>query len=187
MTTTTMRNGVDIDTVFATINAVAEQRELAEFQFRATNEWVAGAHSRTTISGFSGAGGDHAHAATFEYDADHPQVLVGTDNGPTPVEYLLVAIASCLTAGIAGVAAARKVDLTKVTSTVEGDINLLRVFGITDEGRNGYKSIRVNFEIEGDADQATLEAIVAQSVNRSAVYDVLTNGVPVVVNTNVVG
>src|SRR3954453_11676491 len=113
-------------------------------------------------------------------DFDHPAVLVGTDNGPTPVEYLLHAIAACLTAGIANIAAARGVELTKVTSTVEGDIDLLGILGLSDGSvRNGYEQIRVAFHIEGDADDETLRAIVEQSRRRSAVYDVLTQPTPV--------
>jgi len=121
---------------------------------------------------------EHRHVTTV--DADHPAVLVGDDHAPTPVEYLLHAIAACLTAGVANVAAARGVELTKVTSTVQGDIDLLGIFGLSDGSvRNGYEQIKVTFHIDGDADEATLRRIVEQSRNRSAVYDVLTNGTPV--------
>ena len=173
-------NGVDTPTLFATINAVKGMPELAKFQFRATNQWVKGTHSRTMIDSFSGAGASHTHATPFRYDADHPAVLVGTDQAPTPVEFLLHALCACLTAGIANVAAARGVTLTSVESTIEGDINLLGILGLSDGSvRNGYQGIKVTFHIEGDADDATLRRIVEQSRNRSAVYDVLTNGTPV--------
>jgi len=173
------RNGVDTPTLFATINAVREQPPLARFQFRARNRWVEGTNSRTRIESFSGAGGEQAHGRPFEYDADHPAVLCGGDRGPTPVEFLLHGLASCLTAGIANVAAARGVTLTAVESTVEGDIDLRGILGLSKEVRNGYERIRVRFRIEGDAPPETLRGIVEQSRARSAVFDVLTNGVPV--------
>jgi uncharacterized OsmC-like protein len=173
------RHGVDTPTLLATINAVGAQPELAEFTFRATNRWQKGTHSRSTIRAFHGAGGEQSHAREFTYDADHPAVLVGADNGPTPVEFVLHALASCLTAGIGNIAATRGVTLHEVESTVEGDINLLGIFGLSREVRNGYRGIRVSFKIKGDAPAKKLEEIVMQSRNRSAVYDVLTNGVPV--------
>jgi uncharacterized OsmC-like protein len=188
MTTTTttqspQRNGVDTATLFATLDAVKGQNEIAKFQFRASNTWVTGTHSRSTASGFFGAMQEMQHKGDTVLDFDHPAVLVGTDNGPTPVEYLLHAIAACLTAGIANIAAARGVELTKVTSTVEGDIDLLGILGLSDGSvRNGYEQIRVSFYVEGDADDATLRGIVEQSRRRSAVYDVLTNPTPVVID-----
>jgi uncharacterized OsmC-like protein len=172
-------NGVDTPNLFATINVVRSQPELGAFQFRAKNRWVRGTHSRTRIESFSGAGGEHTHATTFEFDADHPAVLVGADNGPTPVEFLLHGLASCLTAGIANIAAARGVSLTEVESTIEGDIDLRGILGLSDEVRNGYRRIRASFRIKGDAPAEKLQQIVEQSRARSAVYDVLTNGVPV--------
>ena len=184
MSTTTIerhrRNGVDVPTLFATLDAVKGQNEIAKFQFRATNTWQTGTHSRTEISGFFGAMQEMAHRHVTVVDADHPEVLVGADNAPTPVEYLLHAIAACLTAGIGNIASARGVDLTKVSSTVEGDINLLGILGLSDGSvRNGYEQMRVTFHIEGDADDDTLRSIVEQSRQRSAVYDVLTNPTPV--------
>jgi uncharacterized OsmC-like protein len=172
-------NGVDTPTLFATINAVAGQPELAKFQFRASNRWMRGTRSRSRIESFSGAGGEHTHASTFEYDADHPKVLVGEDHGPTPIEFLLHGLAACLTAGIANIAAARGVTLSEVESTVEGDIDLRGILGISNEVRNGYQRIKVNFTIKGDAPAEKLRDIVAQSQARSAVLDVLRNGVPV--------
>jgi uncharacterized OsmC-like protein len=124
---------------------------------------------------------DSTRTTPFSYDADHPEVLVGTNNGPTAVEFLLHAIAACLTSGIGNVAAARGITLYRVRSTVEGDIDLMGILGLSDSVRNGYRQIRVNFEIEGDASPEKLAALVEQSRNRSAVYDVLTNGTDVVV------
>lgn len=182
----TPRNGIDVPTVFATIGAVAGQPELAKFRFRATTRWVKGTHCRTTIDGFSGAGGEHVHKHEHVYDADHPAVLVGADNGPAPVEFVLHALGSCLMAGVASVAAARRIDLHEVTAKIEGLVDLRGVLGISDQVRNGYQSIRVSFDIKGDAPADKLQQIVEQSRNRSAVFDVITNAVPVeiVVNAN---
>jgi len=180
ITTKPSRNGVDTATLFATLDAVKQQNEIARFQFRASNTWVSGTHSRSTVSGYYGAGQEMTHAHDTVLDADHPPVLVGNDHGPTPVEFLLPALASCLTAGLANIAAARGVNLTKVTSTVEGDIDLLGIFGLSDDSiRNGYQGIRVTFHVEGDADEETLRGLVDQSRRRSAVYDALTNPTPV--------
>jgi uncharacterized OsmC-like protein len=176
------RNGVDTPTLLTTINAIAGQPELAEFQFRASNRWQQGTHSRSRIQSFYGAGAEQMHEKDFVFDADHPEIFVARDQGPTPVEFLLHALASCLTAGIGTIAAARGVTLYEVESTVEGDISMLGVLGLSDDVRNGYRGIRVNFKIKGDAPAEKLEKIIEQSRNRSAVYDVLTNGVPVTIS-----
>ncbi len=172
-------NGVDTPTLFATIGAVRAQPELARFRFRATNTWIQGTHSRSRLETFEGAGGVHRHVREFSCDADHPLVLVGRDQGPTPVEFLLHALAACLTAGIGNVAAARGVTLYEVESTVEGDIDLRGILGISGEVRNGYEGIRATFKVRGDASPERMREIVEQSRARSAVYDVLTRGVPV--------
>jgi uncharacterized OsmC-like protein len=177
--TPTPRNGVNVPVLFATLDAVNGQKDLAKFQFRATNRWVSGTHSKSTISGFYGAGQEQKHAESFEFPGDHPPVLVGEDKGPTPVEYLLHALASCLTAGIANVAAARGIDLTEVESTVIGDIDLLGILALDPEVRNGYQGVQVSFRIKGNASEEELMKLVMRSKDRSAVYDVMTNGVPV--------
>ncbi len=171
-------NGVDTTTLFATIDAVKQAPEMAKFQFRATNRWIIGTHSESTIHGFHGALQEMVHERPFNLTADHPAVLVGQDRGPTPVEFLLHAIAACLTAGIANIAAARGVNLTEVESTVEGDIDILGILGLSDDVRNGYQGIAVGIRLRGD-DPEKLRGVVEQSRRRSAVYDVLTNGVPV--------
>lgn len=176
------RHGVDTPVLLATINAVGGQPELAKFQFRAKNQWIKGTHSRTTMSDFSGAGGEHRHVAETTADGDHPAVLVGADQAPTPVEWVLHALATCLTAGIANIAAARGVTLKRVESTVTGDIDLRGILGLPGDVRNGYERIQVSFEIEGDAPPEKLRQIVEQSRDRSAVYDVITNGVSVDLN-----
>ncbi|HSM04743.1 MAG TPA: OsmC family protein [Longimicrobiales bacterium] len=177
-------NGVDVPTLFATIGAVDGNRELAQFRFRATNRWVSGTHSRNTVTTYFGAGADHDHQQEFVIDADHPAVLVGSDKGAVPVEYMLMGLASCLTAGIGNIASARGVTLTKVESRVEGDIDLQGILGLSDEVRNGFQNIRIDFDIEGDADEETLRKIVEQSRKRSAVFDVITNPTPVEITVN---
>ena len=177
-------NGVNIPGLFATINAVDGQRELAKFQFRATNKWVSGTHSRNSVHSFYGAGGDQQHVREFTVDADHPQVFAAEDNAPTPVELVLCGLASCLTGGIGTVSAARKVELYSVESTIEGDIDLQGILGLSDEVRNGFQNIRIDFKVEGDASEETLREIVKQSQARSAVFDIVTNGVPVEVTVN---
>jgi uncharacterized OsmC-like protein len=178
-----VRNGVDTATLFATLDAVKTDNEIARFQFRATNTWVSGTHNRSTIERFYGAKQEMSHRQAWTFDADHPAVLVGADNGPTPVEYVLHALAACLTAGLANIAAARGVHLTEVSSTVEGDIDLLGILGLSDEVRNGYQQIRVNFRLRGD-DPEKLRKVVEQSRKRSAVFDIVTNGVPVSIDVD---
>ena len=175
------RNGVDTATLFATLDAVKAAPEAAKFEFRASNEWVTGTHSRSTIDGFYGVGADRSHEHTFQFDADHPAVLVGRDNGPTPVEFVLHALAACLTAGLANIAAARGVRLTEVRSTVSGDIDLNGILGLNPAVRNGYQSITVRFTVKGDAPSDKLRELVEQSRARSAVYDIITNRVPVTI------
>ena len=177
-------NGVDTPTLFGTLDAVKGQPELGKFQFRARNRWQSGTLSETTIDTFSGAGGEHTHKTTFRLSADHPAVLVGADRAPLPVEYLLHALATCITGGIANIAAARGIALREVESSIEGDINLLGILGLAPSVRNGYQSIRATFSIKGDAPPEKLQEIVEQSRARSAVFDVLTNGVPVSMSVN---
>jgi uncharacterized OsmC-like protein len=184
MTTTvdeSMRNGVDTATLFATLDAVKAAPEAAKFQFRANNAWINGTHNRSTIHGYFGVGEERAHERTFHFDADHPAVLVGRDNGPTPVEFVLHALAACPTAGLANIAAARGIQLTEVRSTVSGDIDLNGILGLDLDVRNGYQNITVQFTVKGDAPAEKLRALVEQSRARSAVYDIITNQVPVTI------
>jgi uncharacterized OsmC-like protein len=189
MTTTestpTMRNGVDVATLFATLDAVKAQPEAAQFRFRAKNRWVSGTHSLGHISGFYGVGAEQERDRTYVVEADHPKVLVGNDNAPTPAELLLAALAACLTAGIGNIAAARGIELAEVESSIEGDIDLNGILGLSDEVRNGFENIRVKFKIRGDAPEDVLRRLVDQSKARSAVFDVLTNGTTVSVTADV--
>jgi uncharacterized OsmC-like protein len=172
-------NGVDTPTLLATIDAVGKQPELARFQFRATNRWVGGTHSQSTMFGFYGAGGEHEHILPYKAEGDHPAVLCGADAGPTPVEWVLHAIATCLMSGIGNIAAARGIKLSKVEATLSGDIDLRGILGLSDKVRNGYERMEIAFEIEGDAPREKLEQVVMQAKARSAVYDILTNGIPI--------
>ena len=178
------RNGVNTPALLATINAVKETPALAKFQFRASSRWLDGTYSQSRVESFTGAGGEHKHQTEFRYGADHPAVLVGQDRGPTPVEFLLHALAMCITAGIGNIAAVRGVTLTSVESQVEGDIDLRGILGLSSIVRNGYERIRISVTIAGDAPPEKLREIVEQSRARSAVFDVLTNGVPVDVSIN---
>jgi uncharacterized OsmC-like protein len=186
MTNATLTNGVDTATLFATLDAVKAAPAAAHFQFRASNEWLSGTHNRSTIDGFYGVGEERSHDRTFTFDADHPAVLVGKDHGPTPVEFVLHALAACLTAGLANIAAARGVTLTQVRSTVVGDIDLNGILGLDPDVRNGYQRIGVHFTVSGDASPEVLRGLVEQSQRRSAVFDVLTNGVPVTIDIDAV-
>ena len=173
------RNGVDTPKLFATIAAVADQPSLAAFKFRAQGKWMGGTHCRSTVAGFYGVGGEMKHAMPFTAESDHPKVLCGEDRGPTPVEHLLHALAGCLTAGIANIAAARGVTLQSVDCMVEGDMDLRGILGLSQEVRNGFQAIRVTFKVKGDAPTEMLQKIIDQSRARSAVFDILTKGVPV--------
>jgi uncharacterized OsmC-like protein len=180
--TDTIRNGVDTEKMFATLDLIREQPELAQFQFRATNRWLGGSHNRSTIKGFYAAGGeDTTRSAEFKIDAGEPAILLGDDAGPNPAEYLLHALAACLTTSIVYVAAARKVELTSVESTVTGDMDVRGALGVDDEPRNGFERIDVAFRVTGNAPEEKLREVVERARKRSAVYDMVTNGVPVAV------
>lgn len=177
-----VRNGVDTATLFGTLDLLAQQPELGRFVFRAENEWLDGAHNRTTIRGFYAAGGeDTSRAQPFVLDAGEPAILLGTDTGPNPAEGLLHALAACLTTSLVYVAAARKVRLTRVRSQLEGEMDVRGCLGVDDGPRNGFDRIRVRFEVEGDASTEKLQELVARAQARSAVFDMVTNGVPVAV------
>jgi uncharacterized OsmC-like protein len=181
-TTSAVRNGVDTEKLFATLDLIRSRPELAKFQFRATNRWIDGAHNRSTIRVFYGAGDeDTSREEAFSVDAGEPAVLLGTDTGPNPAEYLLHALAACLTTSIVYVAAARKVELTSVESTLTGDMDVRGALGVDDEPRNGFERIGVSFRVTGNAPAAKLREIVDRARERSAVYDMVTNGVPVAV------
>jgi uncharacterized OsmC-like protein len=184
--TDTIRNGVDREKLFATLDVIKAQPDVARFQFRASNRWFDGAHNRSTIKSFYGAGAeDTSRREAFELDAGEPAVLLGTDTGANPAEHLLHALAACLTTSIVYVAAARNVRLTSVESTLTGDIDLRGALGIDDEPRNGFERIGVSFRVTGDAPEAKLREVVERGRRRSAVYDMVTTGVPVALDVTV--
>ncbi len=168
-------NGVNVAALLEARTALTDAPQAAEFTWRATNQWLRGTHSKTTIEQFSGLGEDHNHKSAFSYEADHPEVFAAEDQAPTPVEFLLVGLSSCLTAGVAAVAQNRGIQLDSVKATIEGDMNVLGILGADPDVRNGFSNIRVNFEIEADASADDIAALVAQSQKRSAVFDAITN------------
>jgi len=176
-------HGVNTPALFATIDVVRNQPALGKFQFRAHGEWLSGTHTQTTMADFSGAGGEHSHKAAYTAAADHPAVLCGADHGPTPVEYLLHALAACVTAGVANIAAARGVTLQEVKTSLAGDMDLRGILGLSDQVRNGFETIRLGVSIKGDAPEAKLREIVQQACDRSAVLDILRHGTSVAVET----
>jgi uncharacterized OsmC-like protein len=178
----THANGFDLESTLAAREAMTAQPEAAAFEWRATCEWVNGTHSRSTVEGFFGVGGEQTHRQPFTYDIDHPELFAAQDNGPTPVELVLVGLAGCLTAGVAAVATNRGIRLHAVRATVAGDMDLRGILGIDPDVRNGYSSINVRYEIDADATPDEIRAVVAQSQKRSAVYDVITNPTTVVVD-----
>ena len=182
-TTATIRNGVDTGQLFGTLDAIKDDPSLARFQFRARNHWIEGAHNRTTIRDFYAANQeDTSRAAEFVIDAGEPAILLGTDTGPNPAEHLLHALAACLTTSLVYVAAVRGVRLTEVESTLEGDMDVRGALGLSDDYRNGFEQIRASFRVKGDAPEEKLREVVARAQLRSAVFDMVTNGVPVTVD-----
>ncbi len=177
-------NGVNVEALLEARTALTDAPEAADFTWRATTEWVRGTHSETTVEEFSGLGENHSHKSTFSYTADHPEVFASEDHGPTPVEFVLVGLATCLTAGVAAVAQNRNIQLNSVKASIEGDMNILGILGGDPEVRNGFNDIRVHFDIDADASDADIEALVAQSQKRSAVFDVVTNPSNVTVSVN---
>jgi uncharacterized OsmC-like protein len=175
-----VRNGIDTEQLFGTLDAVKAQPELAKFQFRVRNRWLGGAHNQSTIKDFFAAGGEDASRdEPFVLDAGEPPILIGANEGPNPAEYLLHALAACLTTSLVYVAAARGVHLTEVESTLEGDMDVQGALGLSDDYRNGFEHIRASFRVKGDAPAEKLQEVVARAQRRSAVFDMVTNGVPV--------
>jgi uncharacterized OsmC-like protein len=172
-------NGVNVEALLGARDALTQAPEAAQFRWRATCAWVNGTQSRTTVEDFSGLGADHQHRTAFTFDADHPEVFASEDNGATPIEIVLAALASCLTAGVATVATRRGIQLRSVTATIEGEMDLRGVLGADPDVRNGFSGVTVRFAIDADATKADIEAIVAQSQKRSAVFDIVTNPTPV--------
>jgi uncharacterized OsmC-like protein len=170
-----VQNGVNVEALLAAREALKNAPEAARFTWRASCKWQNGTHSQTQINGFHGLGAEQKHRTEFSFDADHPEIFASEDLGATPIEYVLVGLASCLTAGVAAVAQNRGIQLRSVEAKLEGSMNLYGILGIDADVRNGYDDIKVTFNIDADASRSEIEALVAQSQKRSAVYDVLTN------------
>jgi len=175
MAETSVKNGVNVEALLAAREALKQAPEAAKFTWRASCKWQNGTHSQTSIREFHGLGQEQAHKTEFSFSADHPEIFASEDLGVTPIEYVLVGLASCLTAGVAAVAQNRGVQLRSVEAKLEGTMDIQGILGIDSEVRNGYDDIKVTFNIDADAPRKEIEAIVAQSQKRSAVYDVLTN------------
>ena len=177
-------NGVNVEALLNAREALTDAPEAAQFKWRATCEWKKGTHSNTTVEGYFGLGEEHQHKTTFDFDADHPEVFASEDNGATPVEIVLVGLASCLTAGVAAVAQHREIQLRSVTAIVEGGMDIQGILGIDSDVRNGFDGIKVTYNIDADASDDDIKALVAQSQKRSAVYDIVTNPTNVTVEVN---
>ena len=170
-----VNNGVNVEALLAAREALKGAPEAAKFTWRASCKWQNGTHSTTKVQGFHGLGQEQKHKTEFSFDADHPEIFASEDLGATPVEYVLVGLASCLTAGVAAVAQNRGIQLRSVEAKLEGSMDIQGILGIDSDVRNGYDDIKVTFNIDADASKKEIEAIVAQSQKRSAVYDIVTN------------
>jgi uncharacterized OsmC-like protein len=168
-------NGVNVEALIGAREALTNAPEAAQFKWRAACEWKNGTHSQSTVEGFYGLGQEQRRKSTFNFDADHPECFASEDKGATPVEFVLVGLASCLTAGIAAVAQHRNIQLRSVKATIEGDMDIQGILGVDSDVRNGFDGIKVTYEIDADAKREDIEALVAQSQKRSAVYDIVTN------------
>ncbi|HIC30249.1 MAG TPA: OsmC family peroxiredoxin [Rhodospirillales bacterium] len=180
----TCDNGVNVEALLGAREALTDAPDAAQFQWRATCEWKNGTHSNSTVEGYFGLGEEHKHKTTFTFDADHPEVFASEDLGATPVEYMLVGLASCLTAGIAAVAQHREIQLNSVIATLDAGMNIQGILGIDSDVRNGFDGIKVTYKIDADANEDDIKALVAQSQKRSAVYDIITNPTNVTVEVN---
>ncbi len=171
----TVNNGVNVEALLGARDALSQAPEGAQFKWRATCKWIKGTHSRSSVEGFYGLGEEQHHKTEFSFDADHPEIFASEDHGATPVELVLAGLASCLTAGVASVAQLREIQLRSVTATLEGGMDIQGILGIDSDVRNGFDGIKVTYDIDADASKEEIEAVVAQSQKRSAVYDIITN------------
>ena len=177
-------NGVNVTALLGAREALSRAPEAARFKWRATSKWLKGTHSRATVEGFFGLGGEQSHRQPYQFDSDHPEIFAAEDNGAAPVELVLVALAGCLSAGVAAVAQKRNIQLKSVQATIEAPMDLQGILGIDPNVRNGFERIKVHYEIDADASAEEIAAIVAQSQKRSAVFDAITNPTEVLVTTS---
>jgi uncharacterized OsmC-like protein len=181
---TAVDNGVNVEALLGAREALTEAPEAAAFKWRAKCQWVKGTHSRSTVQEFFGLGENQSHRSEFTFEADHPEIFASEDNGATPVEMVLVGLASCLTAGVAAVAQRREIQLNSVSATLEAGMDIQGILGIDSDVRNGFDGIKVHFDIDADASEEDIRALVAQSQKRSAVFDIVTNPTNVTVEVN---
>ena len=170
-----VRNGVNVAALLGARDALSKAPDGAKFNWRASCKWVNGTHSQTSVQGFYGLGQEQSHRTEFKFDIDHPEIFASEDKGATPVEMVLTGLAGCLTAGVASIAQLRNIQLRSVTATVEGAMDIQGILGIDADVRNGFDGIKVKFDIDADASREDIEALVAQSQKRSAVFDIVTN------------
>ena len=170
-----VNNGVNVEALLGAREALTEAPEGAKFNWRATCTWQNGTHSHSKVEGFFGLGEEQKHRTTFQFDADHPEIFASEDNGATPVEFILVGLGSCLTAGVAAIAQHRGIQLRSVSATIEGGMDIQGILGIDSDVRNGFDGIKVTYNIDADATPDEIRALVAQSQKRSAVFDIVTN------------
>lgn len=168
-------NGVNVQALLTAREALTDNTEAAQFQWRVSNSWVKGTHSQSKVERYYGLGEEQQHRQQFEYQTDHPEIFAADDNGATPVEMVMVGLAGCLSAGIASVAQNRNIQLNSVEASIEGDMDIQGILGIDSKVRNGFNNIRVVFDIDADASDDDIQALVAQSQKRSAVFDALAN------------
>ncbi len=173
--TRTANNGVNVAALLEAREALSNMPEAAQFKWRATCDWQNGTHASSTVEGFFGLGEEQHHVTSFSFDSDHPEIFASEDKGATPVEFVLVGLAGCLTAGIAAVAQNRDIQLKSVKATLEAPMDIQGILGIDSDVRNGFEDISVKYEIDADASREDIEALVAQSQKRSAVFDIITN------------
>ena len=181
---TAIDNGVNVEALLGAREALTAAPEGAQFEWRATCEWKNGTHSHSSVEGYFGLGEEQKHRTEFTFDADHPETFASEDNGAAPVEFMLVGLASCLTAGVAAIAQHRGIQLRSVSATLEGSMDIQGILGIDSDVRNGFGGIKVKFNIDADATPDELKALVAQSQKRSAVYDIVANPTNVTVEVN---
>jgi len=174
-------NGVNVTELREKISAIEKQPKLAKFRFKANNTWLEGGHNQTVIDDFYGTCQTHQRAQPFTIDKDEPPVLLGMDKGANPVEYVLAALAGCLTTSLVYHAAARGYQIDEVESQFEGDLDLRGFLGMSDEVRNGYEGIKVTFHIKGDIPEKVKQELIQVAQQRSPVFDIVTHGVPVTV------
>ena len=172
-------NGVNVDQLFSTIDLIKDKPEVAKFKFRATNTWIDGTHNRATVKDFYGALEEDNSREPMVFHEDEPPVLLGTNQGANPVEYLLVALSGCLTTSLIAHASARGIEIKRVKSRYEGDIDLRGFLGISDDVLVGYQSIRVYFEIDADISEEQKEELVRMAQKYSPVFNTITKSATV--------